>query len=103
MAFIPKGSEAADSFDVVRAPGRLRPLSLKNADAKAVASATNTQLGHLTALRAHHAQQGFTRGRNFLGHIVRQDAIARAAGHRPGLFPALVSFDLRAAFPSLPQ
>eukprot|EP00959_Pyramimonas_sp_CCMP1952_P102169 2137085-Pyramimonas_sp.AAC.1 len=68
MALIPKGSEATGSFDVVRAPGRLRPLRPKSADAQAVASATDIQLGHLTALRAHPAQQGFIRGRNFLGH-----------------------------------
>eukprot|EP00959_Pyramimonas_sp_CCMP1952_P207731 4345151-Pyramimonas_sp.AAC.1 len=59
MAFIPKGSEPTDFFDVVMAPGRFRPLCLNSADAKAVASVTNIQLGHLIARRAHSAQQGF--------------------------------------------
>eukprot|EP00959_Pyramimonas_sp_CCMP1952_P074882 1564751-Pyramimonas_sp.AAC.1 len=53
MAFAPKGSEMSDSYDVVRGPNQLRPLSLKNSDAKAVAAVVNLQLGRLTAARAH--------------------------------------------------
>ena len=41
------------------------------------------------------------RGRNFLSRVVRLDAIARAAGRRPALSTLFVSFDIRAAFPSL--
>eukprot|EP00959_Pyramimonas_sp_CCMP1952_P343365 7192391-Pyramimonas_sp.AAC.1 len=74
MVFVPKGDEPSDSVEVVRHASKLRPLSLKNCDAKAVASAANHVLAPLVAARVHESQQGFVRGRNFLSHVVRQDA-----------------------------
>ena len=99
VVLVPSGEELSDAMDVTRHASKLRPLSLKNCDAKAVAAAANRALAPLAAARAHASQQGFVRGRNFLSHVVRQDAFAHAANHHPTLSPLFLFFDLRSAFP----
>ena len=57
MVFVPKGDDPTDVVDVTRHAAKLRPLSLKNSDAKAVAAAANNQLAQLVCERAHGSQQ----------------------------------------------
>ena len=45
MVFVPKGTDPTDILDVTRHASKLRPLSLKNSDVKALAATVNAQLG----------------------------------------------------------
>eukprot|EP00959_Pyramimonas_sp_CCMP1952_P313625 6564761-Pyramimonas_sp.AAC.1 len=54
--------------------------------------------------RTFDTQQGFVKGRNIGQHVLTLDSEARRAGHSPvaqDALPILVSFNIKAAFPSL--
>eukprot|EP00959_Pyramimonas_sp_CCMP1952_P355434 7444845-Pyramimonas_sp.AAC.1 len=44
MLFIPKGDQPPSATECIRTPGALRPLTLKNSDAKLCAAAGNRYL-----------------------------------------------------------
>eukprot|EP00959_Pyramimonas_sp_CCMP1952_P426662 8935945-Pyramimonas_sp.AAC.1 len=57
MTFTPKGYDPMGMIDVRRRAATVRPLSFKNAGARAIASATNLQLAALKAERCRVSQQ----------------------------------------------
>lgn len=71
VVFIPKAGGEGDAGTV---PGALRPISLINTAAKAIACAVNVPLAMAAARMVGVEQQGFLRGRAAAQQIVRQDA-----------------------------
>lgn len=81
----------------------LRPLALKNTNAKAVASAVARTMQKAVATEAHRAQRGFVACRDHTANITEMDAFARmfALSAEAGMSPTLLLLDLEAAFPSI--
>ena len=66
LALLPKGAENGDNhLQAVREAGNLRPLSLKNADAKLMASTLAHSLKKLVSRYATRAQRGFVAPERF--------------------------------------
>eukprot|EP00959_Pyramimonas_sp_CCMP1952_P395716 8291592-Pyramimonas_sp.AAC.1 len=71
-----------------------------------MATSINLRLKRAAEHHAHTAQQGFVNGRNFARHIVRLDTFCRIASLGDDAdvrMPIFVSFDVKAAFPSMSQ
>lgn len=88
--------------EVWRAARVLRPLWLKNMDAKLVHHSLNAPLSRHIARHAHGAPRGFVRGRNLLANVIEVDAEAMIQAMRGDAHTLLVliCFDFVAAFPS---
>ncbi|CAK0853083.1 unnamed protein product, partial [Prorocentrum cordatum] len=100
-----KGAEDEDTPDsCTRTASSVRTLSLKNADAKLIASCADRALQSIASVATDGAQKGFTAGRRFVDHIPLLDAECRREALLPGAAqrrPMLLSYDFRQAFPSL--
>ena len=82
----------------------LRPLSLKDTADKLCAAAMSRALSCVLPEWACAFQRGGVPGRRLLDSVIRVDAAARAASlasRREPTLPALVLFDIKAAFPSV--
>ena len=103
MAMLPKGDEPLGNAECARAPGCLRPSSMKNTDVKLLAAAANRS-PHAVAADTAPEQQGFVNGRQFLMNVAMVDAEARRLSMLPSApvdMPVFASMDIAAAFPSL--
>ena len=101
MIFPPKKVEV-EEFLITRSASTTRPISLKNADNKILASAINAPIAARVGEVAHASQTGFIRGRNFLSNVVLADSYSRAASLERLPVPACtVAYDIKVAFPSL--
>ena len=100
MIFPPKKVEVEESL--ITRSASTRPISLKNADNKILASAINAPIAARVGEVAHASQTGFIRGRNFLSNVVLADSYSRAASLERLPVPACtVAYDIKVAFPSL--
>lgn len=65
LAMLPKGTEATETRQqVARSARALRPLVVKNTDAKAIASAVARTMRKIVSAKAHGAQSGFVARRD---------------------------------------
>jgi len=104
LVLIPKNGEAFCAAEAIRRPGKLRPLTLLNTDRKLIGTVVNHELAAVAQKEASDTQHGFVRGRSFIPNIINMDLIARtfsALSETEGGHPALLTFDVRAAFPSV--
>eukprot|EP00959_Pyramimonas_sp_CCMP1952_P101047 2113643-Pyramimonas_sp.AAC.1 len=92
---------------VSRAPGCTRPLSLRNAGAKAISAALNHPLKRAVQAAVAPSQRGFICERHFLENLIELDSHARIASmralNRPTsdfASPLLLAYDYAHAFPS---
>ena len=70
----PKGQDDHDNIEVIRTPENLRPLSGRNADAKAIAGGMALQMNPFLSRQAPPEQRGFIKRRQFTDNIVELDA-----------------------------
>jgi hypothetical protein len=101
MVFIPKGEEESDRGTVARTPGSTRPISLSNTVSKFFALAVNRPLAQVAALTVHPRQRGFVAGRSLLDNVIEVEGYAQAYTISDAADPAILLFDIAAAFPSL--
>ncbi|CAK0865804.1 unnamed protein product [Prorocentrum cordatum] len=90
FAFLPKGLAdpgRSDLTDCIRAPGTTRPLSLKNQDINAIATAMNYHMKGVAESSTDPDQQGFIACRNYARHILTMDTEARAVPVPPCVRP----------------
>ena len=110
--FVPKKKYITHKGGIAARSSDLRPLGLKNSDAKTVSAAMNYSLAPVASKCAHFSQRGFVRSRNFVLNAIELDTFARifstfaASGScPPEFFPLLCAFlcffDFLAAFPSV--
>ncbi|CAK0849819.1 unnamed protein product, partial [Prorocentrum cordatum] len=102
---VPKGAEDEDTPGLcTRTASIVRTLSLKNADAKLIASCADRALQPIASAATEGVQKGFTAGRRFVDHTPFLDAECRREGLLPGAAqrrPMLLSFGFRQALPPL--
>ena len=101
LAFIPKGDEVSDTAVVARTPGLTRPISLSNTDSKYFALAINLPLAEVAKISVHPRQRGFVQGRSLVDNLIEVEGYAQSFATASAENPAIVLFDIRAAFPSL--
>jgi hypothetical protein len=95
MHFAPKGEDANDCLDVVRALDAVRLLSLTNTDNKIICGVFNAKITVTIARGACLVQRGFIVCRNFVDNIVDLDAYGRAyAMNRANYFPILARLNM---------
>lgn len=82
-------------------PAAARPSTLSNTSHKLIAKAVNCTLERVAALTVHPAQRGFMPGRGMMENVFEALAPMHVARQLQGSFPAVVFFDIRAAFPSV--
>ena len=108
--FPAKGTADDDTRQMKRRlAGDTRPLSCKDTVNKGMAATVNRQLVGPIARNAHHAQEGFIKGRQGLNNVTTLDAASRVADLKaeaksdPKLvwMPFLILLDYAAAFPSI--
>ncbi|CAK0820764.1 unnamed protein product, partial [Prorocentrum cordatum] len=101
----PQGAEEEGTPDsCTRTASIVRTLSLKNADAKLIASCADRALQPAASVATEGVQKGFTAGRRFVDRVPFLDAECRREGLLPGAAqrrPMLLSFDFGQDFPSL--
>jgi hypothetical protein len=101
LVFIPKGDEAGDHGTVARAPGLTRPISLSNTASKFFALAINRPLAQVAQVTVHPRQRGFVGGRSITDNVIEIEGFAQSYAIADAEDPAILLFDIRAAFPSL--
>ena len=81
----------------------MRPLSLKNSDAKAIGGALNFLMKDFCAENIIASQRGFVQKRQLTRNVVDMDAMARiySMTSSKSNLPYLAFFDFAAAFPSV--
>ena len=100
LALLPKDTEEG-SGPVDRRPGRLRTLSCCNTDRKILSGAVTCPLGQVAQKYCLPRQRGGIKGRQMIDNIIELDTFMRLACFYSCIRPALLSFDLQAAFPSI--
>lgn len=99
-AFLAKGENELDKWEVVRDPSDTRPLTMRNTDAKTIAGAANYKIRQEVTNKLHSSQQGFTMGGQTGNNIVAIDTWARVlAFDNP--WAICILLDLAQAFPSV--
>jgi hypothetical protein len=101
LAFIPKGDNPEDFHLVARSPSTTRPISLSNTDSKYFALALNRPLAEAATITVHPRQRGFVNGRSLLDNVLEVEGIAQSFAIAEADDPAIILFDIMAAFPSL--
>jgi exonuclease III len=101
LAFIPKGDNPHDQHLVARTPNTTRPISLSNTDSKYFALALNRPLAEAATVMVHHRQRGFVNGRSLLDNVLEVEGFAQSFAIAEADDPAIILFDIMAAFPSL--
>ena len=101
--FPPKNVTASETLNgALRRPADTRPLSLKDASNKSIASVVNRAWRTALAEELDPCQLGFLAGRTRSRNIVDIDYKGRCFALEPeGPDPVIVLFDFLAAFPSL--
>lgn len=79
----------------------MRPITLSNTAHKLLAKALNASLEKVAAATVHPAQRGFMPGRSMADNMFEAIAPMHVARLLEGSVPAVVLFDIRAAFPSV--
>ncbi|CAK0909553.1 unnamed protein product [Prorocentrum cordatum] len=102
---VPRETETEDTPDTcTRTASTVCALSLKNADAKLIASCADRALQSIASAATDALQKGFAAGRRFVGRVPFLDAECHREGFLPGAAqrrPMLLSYDSRQAFPPL--
>ena len=101
LVFIPKGDEPGDRGTVARSPGMTRPISLSNTASKFFALAINRPLAQVAQVTVHPRQRGFVGGRSITDNIIEIEGFGQSYAIAEAEDPAILLFDIRAAFPSL--
>jgi exonuclease III len=101
LAFIPKGDNPEDFHLVARSPSTTRPISLSNTDSKFFALALNRPLAEAATITVHPRQRGFVNGRSLLDNVLEVEGFAQSFAIAEADDPAIILFDIMAAFPSL--
>ena len=101
LVFIPKGEPGAGGVGVQARPGDLRPVSLSNADQKLAALAINVSLSRVCEGTVHSAQRGFRKGKLITDNVIELEARIMRELYTGARCPALLSIDIKAAFPSV--
>jgi hypothetical protein len=101
LVFIPKGDEVGDLGLVARAPGLTRPISLSNTASKFFALAVNRPLAQSAQVTVHPRQRGFVAGRSITDNVIEIEGFGQSYAIADAEDPAILLFDIRAAFPSL--
>jgi hypothetical protein len=101
LVFIPKGEEVGDLGTVARAPGLTRPISLSNTASKFFALAVNRPLSETAQVTVHPRQRGFVAGRSITDNVIEIEGFGQSYAIADSEDPAILLFDIRAAFPSL--
>ncbi len=101
LAFIPKGDDPHDDRLVARTPATTRPISLSNTDNKFFALAINRPLAEAARVTVHPRQRGFVQGRSLVDNVLEVEGYGQSYTIAEGDNPAILLFDLMAAFPSL--
>ncbi len=107
VAFAPKGIEATDKVEPVRAPPNLRTLFLSNTDNKSLAGGINVKIIDPVLQITPACQRGFCPGRQFTLNIVVLDTFTRVFNHISGYdtssdiseCPVTALYDICNAFP----
>ncbi len=109
VAFAPKGIEASDKIEPVRAPPNLRTLFLSNVDNKTIAGGINSRIIGPVLQITPACQRGFCPGRQFTLNIVVLDTFSRIYNQISGFHsssdisdcPVTALYDICNAFPSI--
>jgi endonuclease/exonuclease/phosphatase family metal-dependent hydrolase len=101
LVFIPKGDEPGDRGTVVRSPDLVRPISLSSTASKFFALAVNRPLAEAARVTVHPRQRGFVGGRSITDNIIEIEGFAQSYTIAEAEDPAILLFDIKAAFPSL--
>ncbi len=109
VAFAPKGVEASDKIEPVRAPPNLRTLFLSNTDNKSFAGAINIKIIEPVLEISPACQRGFCPGRQFTLNIVVLDTFTRIFNQISGYdsaadigdCPVTALYDICNAFPTI--
>ncbi len=101
LVFIPKGEDPGDRGTVARSPALVRPISLSNTASKFFALAVNKPLAQVAQITVHPRQRGFVGGRSITDNIIEIEGFAQSYTIADPDDPAILLFDIRAAFPSL--
>lgn len=79
----------------------MRPITLSNTAHKLLAKALNASLEKVAVASVHPSQRGFMPGRTMNDNVSEAIAPMHIARLLEGSVPAVVLFDIRAAFPSV--
>jgi len=101
LAFIPKGDDPHDALLVARTPATTRPISLSNTDNKYFALALDRPLAEAATVTVHPRQRGFVHGRSLIDNVLEVEGFGQSYTIAEADNPAILLFDLMAAFPSL--
>ena len=101
LVFIPKGEDIHDQNIIARTPGLTRPISLSNTASKFFALAINRPLAMVARVSVHPRQRGFVGGRSLTDNIIEIEGYAQSYVIAEATDPAILLFDIKAAFPSL--
>ncbi len=86
---------------MARAPSLTRPISLSNTSSKFFALALNQPLAQVAQVTVHPRQRGFVRGRSITDNVIEIEGFAQSYAIAEAEDPAILLFDIKAAFPSL--
>lgn len=102
LVFIPKSvpTRRPGEPEGITEPGSFRPISLINTIHKLV-SKVNITLEKVASRLVHTSQRGFIAGRSMNENVLLSLAPLHRALHFPVACPAIVLFDIKAAFPSV--
>ena len=101
LALIPTGADPHDDRLVARTPATTRPISLTNTGNKFFALAINQHLAEAARVTVHPRQRGFVQGRSLVDNVLEVEGYGQSYTIAEGDNPAILLFDLMAAFPSL--
>ena len=101
LVFIPKGEDINDALLVARTPNTTRPISLSNTDSKYFALALNRPLAEAAKVTVHPRQRGFVQGRSLIDNVLEVEGFGQSYTIAEADNPAIILFDIMAAFPSL--
>lgn len=80
------------------APDGARSITLSNTCHKLLAKAVNVTLERVAAILTHPTQRGFMQGREMMANVVEALSPTHTANWPDGAVPAIVLFDIHAAF-----
>ncbi len=82
-------------------PATTRPISLPNTDNKYFALALNRPLAEAATVTVHPRQRGFVQGRSLIDNVLEIEGFGQSHATAEADNPAIILFDIMAAFPSL--